>query len=335
MKKSYLKKIFKNNFKHPFWFLSSISLLIIFIFSGFEIYLRQKSTYIIKEISDSKNKILIQSNPDVLIHNTKKGRRLIPNANAIIKNHHLSKRDIKVKINSLGFRDKEIPIQKKNNEIRVLVLGDSITWGDYLQVEEVYVDRIEKYLDKLPDNRTFEVINAGVGDTGLKEQVDILMETGISVSPDIVILAFYMNDSRPPWGFQAELGHSGWLRRNSIVLSKVYNNFILWKWIKNKGKDRFKWIYEYKNINWQDNKQTFLELAGMAKYDWGAAWDPKSWEILNPYFTKLKELAEENKFRVLLVVFPVTFQVYADYTENYPQQALSEIAKKNNFYFFY
>ena len=55
---------------------------------------------------------------------------------------------IKIKINSLGFRDSEISANKKSNEMRILVLGDSITWGDYLQANEVYVELIEHYLNE-------------------------------------------------------------------------------------------------------------------------------------------------------------------------------------------
>ena len=37
--------------------------------------------------------------------------------------------------------------------------------------------------------------------------------------PDLVVVAFYLNDSRPPWGFtfSDEVGHPGWLRRHSVA----------------------------------------------------------------------------------------------------------------------
>jgi lysophospholipase L1-like esterase len=324
----------KTDFKFSFWL---ISFLIIFLFLGAlgaEIYMRCKSTYIIKNIFGSHHRVFIESDPNLLIQYTAKGRRLIPNANAVIRNHHLSRRDINVKINSLGFRDNEISAEKKDSEIRILVIGDSITWGDYLQANEVYVERIEYYLNKGCRDKKIEVINAGIGDVGLKEEMDILIDTGLSIYPDIVVVSFYLNDSRPPWGFPEELGYPGWLRRNSILASHLYNKFKLWQWMKEKGMDRFDWIYKQDRLDWRHDQQAFLELADMAKYDWGAAWDSESWMSLGTYFNKLKDLSKENQFKVIVVAFPVVYQIYADFLEDYPQRTLDKIARQNGFYYF-
>ena len=65
----------------------------------------------------------------------------MPSAHVVIRNHYLSKKDVVMDVNSLGFRDAELPAVKAPGELRILALGDSITWADYLQAEEAYVER--------------------------------------------------------------------------------------------------------------------------------------------------------------------------------------------------
>ena len=71
---------------------------------------------------------------------TSAGRRLRPNTNIIIKNHSLSKREIQISINSLGYRNPEL---KNKTKKRILFLGDSITFGDFLAETETFVRLVE------------------------------------------------------------------------------------------------------------------------------------------------------------------------------------------------
>jgi lysophospholipase L1-like esterase len=299
---------------------------------GLELYLRYTAPKIVESDSGSLGPFA-QGNPDLLIRHTPRGRRLIPNADVVIRNHNLSGRDIRMKINSMGFRDDEIPEDKQENEIRILILGDSITWGDYLQAEETYVEQLEQMLRDSYPAHTIEAINAGIGDIGISEEIDVLLETGLSVWPDIVIVSFYLNDSRPPWGFPGEIGHRGFLRRHSLLAETVYRNFKLRRWVKDQGGERFVWIRELGKLDWHGDRQEFMKLAKLAQYDWGAAWEKDSWEIVDDRLAALKSLSREHGFEVAVVAFPVSFQVYADFLETYPQERLREIATKYDFGF--
>jgi hypothetical protein len=76
-----------------------------------------------------------------------------------------------------------------------------------------------------------------------------------------------------------------------------------------------------------------MKLAKLAQYDWGAAWEKDSWEIVDDRLAALKSLSREHGFEVAVVAFPVSFQVYADFLETYPQERLREIATKYDFGF--
>lgn len=262
-----------------------------------------------------------------LVRYTPHGRRLVAGADVLIRNHYLSHRDVPMHINSHGFRDRELAVPKPPDELRILVLGDSITWGDYLPADEVYVERAQHYLDRRIEDRRVEMVNAGVGDTGLREELDLLVERGLAVEPDVVVVGFYLNDSRPPWGFPAERGSRGWLRRHSVLADKLYDALLLRRWIHEKGEERFSWIPARRRLDWQHRPEAFLELARLARYDWGAAWLPETWAELDPMFGELATLADEHGFRAAVAFFPVAFQVRADFVEDTPQRELAARAR--------
>jgi hypothetical protein len=297
---------------------------------GAEIYLRRTATHIV--LQDASNlPRRVESNPGFLIAHTPRGRRLIPGARVIIRNHYLSHRDIVMNINSLGFRDEEIPYQKEEGEIRILVLGDSVTWGDYLQAEEVFVERLEHYLSAVLDGRRVRVINAGVGDIGLREELDILVERGLSVQPDIVLVASSLNDGRPPWGFPGELGGRGWLRRHSLVAETLYRKLKLLRWVSQQGEARFQWVWMADLFDWKRDRESFLRLASYAKYDWGSAWEEQTWPVLQRSFERLRALSQEYEFSVFVLAFPVMYQVYAEFVEDFPQKTLRHLSEIQGF----
>src|SRR3989338_4724032 len=302
---------------------------IILIFVVSEIYLRFKFTYIIK--NEQKTKNLTTFDPEFLIQYTPKGRRLKPNVDVTIKNHYLSKKDIRIVTNSLGFRDTELEKIKKKNEIRILVLGDSITWGDYLEREKVFVEKLEKKLNGESDNYTFEAVNAGVGDIGLKEEIDILEEKGLSISPNIVIIAFYLNDTRPTFGFPGEAENKNFLRRYSLLIDRIYSEIELNSWLKRKNIDRSIWSKIWDSADWSHNKNDFMKLVKAANYDWGSAWMKSSWTDIREGFKKLRLSADKNNFKVVIVSFPVVFQIVSDFIEDSPQEKTAELAKEFNF----
>lgn len=295
-----------------------------------EAWVRAHSTRVVAATASGP---FIESDPELLIRYTPKGRRLVPGAQVRILKHRLSGRDVDMQINSLGFRARELSPQKGPEEFRVLVLGDSITWGDYLPAEEVYVERAERLLNPSPDGRRVELINAGVGDIGIREEMDILDETGLATRPDLVVVGFYLNDSRPPWGFAGELGHRGWLRRHSALADELYRSRRLQRWLKDQGDPRWGWVFAMDNIPWRTSPAALERLAWLGRYDWGAAWQPESWARVDPELARLRKLAERHNFRVLILTFPVRFQVEADFVDGRPQMAVAERARANGFGF--
>jgi len=90
-----------------------------------------------------------------------------------------------VKINSKGIRDEEHEYAKGSGIFRILVFGDSMTWGFGVEAEERYTDVLENML-----NNNFEVINMGTCGYGTDQEYLLLNEDGIKYNPDLVIFDF-------------------------------------------------------------------------------------------------------------------------------------------------
>ena len=97
--------------------------------------------------------------------------------------------------NSQGLRDHEYG-PKKGGVYRILVLGDSVTWGVGVAFNDTYVKKLEK---KLKENQaiTYEVINAATGGYNTIQELLWFKEYGFAYQPDLIIIAFTGADEQP------------------------------------------------------------------------------------------------------------------------------------------
>lgn len=94
--------------------------------------------------------------------------------------------------NSRGMRTtKEFKTNKEYN-YRILVLGDSITWGAYVNESEIYTEILSGLLNE--KKCCFEVMNAGVGGYNTLQELEYLKAEGLDYSPDIVIVQMDYTD---------------------------------------------------------------------------------------------------------------------------------------------
>ena len=297
-------------------------MVLVFLFLLAEFFARRHLSYVIEErIEDGK----IDTFPSGIYLQTPRGPRLPKNADLVVKNHYLSERDIHIRTNAHGFRDEEIGVPKPKGVYRILALGDSITFGDALERSETWVERLESLLNERSNTTKVEVINAGLSGLGTREEVDILIERGLALDPDLVLLGFYLNDARPSFGFREELVYRNWIRRNSVLIDHIYKSLVARKLLRQSGENLFEWVYRQKNLDWKTKREDFLSLAYSAKVDWGNLWFPDDWPSILSEWERLAEIAEHEDFDVFILLFPVFFQVHAEFLENAPQvRALKE-----------
>ena len=91
--------------------------------------------------------------------------------------------------NMKGFRGtSDYPYNKNPDKIRIILLGDSFTFGDEVSDNETFAHYLQEFM---PDA---EIINIGIHGYGHDQMFLLLKEEGVKYKPDIVILGFvYQN----------------------------------------------------------------------------------------------------------------------------------------------
>lgn len=124
-----------------------------------------------------------------------------PRTYRLSKNKHLLYEllpDSKVKIqgiefaiNAFGFRDKKYR-RRKTNDTRIIFLGDSVTYGWSVALEETYHKQIEKLLN----DRGYDVDVMGMGIPGYNtiQEYYLLKDAVLNFKPDMLILQISPND---------------------------------------------------------------------------------------------------------------------------------------------
>ena len=95
--------------------------------------------------------------------------------------------EAKVTINSLGFRGKEPTSDYDSKDLRVLVLGNSLTFGAGMDDDSTYPSQLERMLRERYPGRV-AVINAGTPAFQIRQYIAFLEKKLTDLRPNLVIL---------------------------------------------------------------------------------------------------------------------------------------------------
>lgn len=105
---------------------------------------------------------------------------------------------VPVKVNDLGFRDtRDYSLAKPPGTFRILVLGDSVTFGHGATFETTYPFLVGQLLKAWRPNVDWQVWNLGVPGYSTADELAYLNEVGDRFNPDLVVVGFYPNDIAP------------------------------------------------------------------------------------------------------------------------------------------
>ncbi|MEQ1861083.1 MAG: SGNH/GDSL hydrolase family protein [Chthoniobacteraceae bacterium] len=169
-----------------------------------------------------------------------------------------------VKINSLGLRDREIAATKPAGTYRVVVLGDSTTFGWGVPQDAVYPKVIERAFNENPPSakwRRYEVLNTGVGNYNTAQEVASFKERWLALDPDLVLLCWYINDAEP-----TPRPSRNWLAYRSYGYVWITTNFD--SLTRNVGaqrtyRDYYNSLYEPAQPGWRKCQDAIGELAAL------------------------------------------------------------------------
>lgn len=165
--------------------------------------------------------------PQVAHESTDYGFRPIPNQKNVFTI------DKPVTTNMAGFRDDHWIFNDLEDTYRILIVGDSFTFGNGVNQDEIFSAHLERMLER--DNRKFNVLNASAGGWNINEVVGFVQQEASSLQPDCPIYAFFYNDydnapsqrrifspkgridSRPSWLKWLSYEHIYLLKRSALL----------------------------------------------------------------------------------------------------------------------
>lgn len=110
--------------------------------------------------------------------------------------------DVVGRTNAQGFRaDREYAAERHGGSLRVLGIGDSVTWGTRVDEDESFLGVLRTRLQA--EDPGAEVINAGVVGYSTWQEALFLEKYGLPLRPDVVLVNFCSNDwlpSEDPFG---------------------------------------------------------------------------------------------------------------------------------------
>jgi len=107
--------------------------------------------------------------------------------------------------NSLGYRGPEFNVEKSDNVYRILILGDSITFGWGVEDNQTFSYLLQQQFNQEYPDKKIEIINAGWHGSYAPDSYYIYLKNeGLQLNPDLIILNLF------PWNDISDLDEMVW-----------------------------------------------------------------------------------------------------------------------------
>ena len=223
--------------------------------------------------------------------------------------------DVIVRTNSYGMRDYE-PLKGESGSLkRIVVLGDSYTFGMEVQVEEAYPLLLEKQLNESPAGRDvqYDVLNFGVIGYSTLEEAYVLKHKALRWNPEVVVIGYVLNDPEvdPVQNISAYFQEPHWWQYSHLLrmIARVRNN---WEVNRLGGGDYYRYLHAKRGPKW----------AGVVRA-----------------FDQIEALVSDRGIKILVVIFPSIYGKewggwagsWADYPYGEIHKQVSDLATQHGF----
>jgi len=215
---------------------------------------------------------------------------------------------VEMTVNKLGLRGPEVAREKPAGTLRLLGLGDSFTFGVGVGEEHTFLRRLE---GRLAGQRPVEVLNAGTQGYNTRDQQVTLENRWLALTPDIVLVVFYLNDiyrdeSAVAFWNNGE-GDGVYLQPTGLARYSHLLDWCQYSWrVRNL---RRRMISHYSQAYFTNPRAFFAEdRSSSRQMDWPAS---------RAALARIVELSEIHGFRVGLAIFPELMSL-----EDYPFTAI-------------
>ena len=215
---------------------------------------------------------------------------------------------VTVRTNADGFRGAELAAQHEDT-IRILCLGDWLTFGEGAEEDETYPVLLENSLRRRYPERDIQVINAGLQQYGTLDELNYLVEIAPVLKPDFVIVQFFAGDdfeqSALPSRERHEFRDGALEQRQSFTDTTGPHWLIALNWLKHRSHAIY-WISERAGqMAMQLNLLSDLEQSSSSHFS-----DIQALQV-QELLTQIHAVAEGVGAHTLFLFVPEKMQVIA------------------------
>ena len=277
-----------------------------------------------------------------------------PNAEGI---YAMSDSKTQIEINSKGLRDQDYDYKKPEGIKRIVVLGDSFTWGYGVEEKNIFTEILE---DELLKN--IQVINMGVSGYGNDQELLFFKKDGIRYNPDLVVVAFYVgndiinnintvqyNHPKPMYVLDDEDNKliltnipvpqkeewiekkEEWIEEDNVTLFLSFKRFMahhshVYAFISDRIVSSPNLLNLFKKIGIAD-KRTMPRGEQVLKRQ--LELNPYGWNLTKAILKEIDTVAEANNAKTFVVIIPTREQVYKNWDSEI-NGALVDFCKESN-----
>lgn len=213
------------------------------------------------------------------------------------------------KTNSRGFRGPEFLLSRPANRRRIAFLGDSFTFGEGVRDDRTFAVKTSRYLNELVpegDPTRYESYNFGVGGFNTNQTAVLLEETVLRYKPDVVVLAFTLNDAEPDLFFyNKESGETERREREDHISEGISDP---------EPPDSFLYRFRLSKMIWQLLRSRETTAHTIAYYRSLFEEGSEGWESARNALHRIIRVCADEGIECHVLLFPIFFQL----NDNYP-----------------
>ena len=176
-------------------------------------------------------------------------------------------------INSRGYRDLERTLPKPEGVRRAVCIGDSFSWGTSVLFDDAWPQRVERTLTRERRER-WEAVNLAEPGLNAVQEASRLDSEGFAYGPDVVVVAYVLNDSEDETAAEARRAADWEEERRRPPSPSVFDRsalarFVrtrLWATVENRRRvEGFRSMYADDYAGWAAARLALKAMGGMCR----------------------------------------------------------------------
>jgi lysophospholipase L1-like esterase len=203
--------------------------------------------------------------------------------------------------NSQGFHDREYTLEKPEEKIRIVALGDSVAFGvgKEIGLQGNFLGRLEE------EDQDVEIINLSMSGYNTIQEVELFMLKGLAFRPDAVWLFYVLNDPDHESKELTLIGKEHLLQRNRVREMSIigwigtHSNLLNWFYLRHfsyklKTKIDVMIMNELASGETEEKIENYYQYMHLNKF-----LDPVIKRLVD-----LQQLSQEKGFRLTVFIVP-------------------------------